>query len=252
MLVLPPRRRPPTTSGAQPLSSVQVTEAPRSLSERASGPIGRRRIWSSPVKTASPLLIRVADPVAIRRVVPELRTSITLAGVVGRPAKPRTTPDLRPGRIDLGTQCPVGIHRREGIGRGQRRLDPALPIGQGGHGHRPDGVGLGTGDINRPVSRDCSQTRRICQSLHQRFIAEQYSQGQLSHSVRRPRIRWGFWMRIPILTGPNAERIPPTGGLLRPGGLQSIPERLAGRSDHATKKKGYRFNRYPLEMTLSK
>ncbi len=69
---------------------VESTLAPRSVRDDARGPAGRRLICSSPVRTAMPRRRSAADPITVRMVTPELRTSITSSGGTTSPPVPVT------------------------------------------------------------------------------------------------------------------------------------------------------------------
>jgi len=83
---VPPFILPRTTRGAFPLLRMEKAWAPRSLRLLKSGPLGRLRMEASPVRTAPS--VRAATAEQKRKVVPELRTSITSSGVRGRSATP--------------------------------------------------------------------------------------------------------------------------------------------------------------------
>ncbi len=86
--VSPPRSRPRTSNGAQPVPRRSVTRAPRSLRERANSALGRRWICLSPVRTARLSRNKAQLPSATFIVVPEFPTSISPFGARISPPTP--------------------------------------------------------------------------------------------------------------------------------------------------------------------
>ncbi len=92
IVVFPPVSLPETVIGALSLAQSAVADAPRSVRDMRSGPMGRLWICSSPVSVICDFSsVRAADAAAMRSVVPELATSMADAGAWMVPPLPVTS-----------------------------------------------------------------------------------------------------------------------------------------------------------------